>query len=94
MAALPSSFMKSSLEIEKIKAQADLSSIKSVQLELVRSSKLERQVIKLDKELVKLREGHDSLKARFKSMSRVLRVLLYLLHCALLISRTVYRLYL
>ncbi len=72
--ALPASFRRRSLELEKIQTQAELSSIKSIQLELVRSSKLERNIIKLDKELEKIKGGHDALGARLKSVVRIVRV--------------------
>jgi hypothetical protein len=65
---------KNSLEVEKLKIQAELGTIKSVQLELVRASKLERGIIKIDKEIVKLKEGQEGSSKFMRSVLRGLRV--------------------
>lgn len=71
---MPVAMKKSSLEVEKLKIQAELGTIKSVQLELVRASKLERGIIKIDKEISKLKEGQDGTDKRSRNVLRVLRV--------------------
>lgn len=65
---------KYSLEVEKLKIQAELGTIKSVQLELVRASKLERGIIKIDKEIAKMKEGQEGSSKTVRSILRGLRV--------------------
>jgi hypothetical protein len=62
------------LEDEKLKIQLELSTIKSIQLELVRHSKLERKLIKLDKELETLKASQGPKEKKIKSMANILRV--------------------
>ncbi len=71
---MPTSMKKSSLEVEKLKIQAELGTIKSVQLELVRASKLERGIIKIDKEIAKLKEGQDGTDKRIRTILRGIRI--------------------
>jgi hypothetical protein len=62
------------LEDQKAAAQIELASIKSVQLELVRHSKLERQVIKLDKEIETLKASQAPKGQKIRSTLRTVRV--------------------
>mmetsp|Transcript_7875 Transcript_7875/g.5909 ORF Transcript_7875/g.5909 Transcript_7875/m.5909 type:complete len:174 (+) Transcript_7875:53-574(+) len=71
--SLPSTMKKQSLEVEKLKLQAELSTIKSIQLELVRASKLERGIIKIDKDIQKLKEGQDGSGKTVRGILRGLR---------------------
>lgn len=67
------------LEDEKLKIQLELSTIKSIQLELVRHSKLERKLIKLDKELETLKASQGPKEKKIKSMANILRAIVYLI---------------
>lgn len=71
---MPTSQKRSSLEVEKIKIQAELGTIKSIQLELVRASKLERGIIKIDKEIEKLKIGQEGTDKNIRNILRVLRL--------------------
>lgn len=70
---MPTAMKKSALEVEKIKIQAELGTIKSIQLELVRASKLERGIIKIDKEIEKLKSGQEGSDKRLRSILRGVR---------------------
>jgi hypothetical protein len=65
-------------ENEKIQVQFELSQIKSVQLELVKNSKLERNLIKIDKEIEKLKANQIPKEKNAKYYFRIGRVLVYL----------------
>lgn len=82
------------LEKEKSEIQAELATIKSVQLELVRNSKLERKVIKIEKEIDGLKSAQKPKEQNFKYYTRIARVIyfLYIFYSLLLIS-IVFRLY-
>lgn len=62
------------LETEKLLVLKELRGIKSVQLELVRNSKLERKVIKIDKEIEAIKAEQEPKIAKTKKMLRFLRV--------------------
>lgn len=80
LAAPPSKIRQ--LEKDKLELQLELASIKSVQLELVRHSKLERKVIKIDKELETLKGSQQPKADSSRKILRVVRVsLLFPLLC-------------
>lgn len=62
------------LEKEKILVQIELRAIKSVQLELVKNSKLERKVIKIDKEIETLNAQQEPKVEKTRKVLRILRV--------------------
>ena len=62
------------LEKDKIIAMIELRSIKSVQLELVRNAKLERRIIKIDKEIEQLTKQQTPKVEKTRKMLRYLRV--------------------
>lgn len=62
------------LEKDKIAAMIEVRSIKSVQLELVRQSKLERRIIKIDKEIEQLTKQQAPKVEKTRKMLRYLRV--------------------
>lgn len=62
------------LEQEKYEAMQELKSIKSIQLELVRNSKLERKVIKCDKEIESLQSEQQKSAEKVKYYSWYVRV--------------------
>ena len=61
-------------EKEKVKTQLELAQIKSIQLELVRHSKLERNLIKIDKEIEKLKASQVPKEKKMKSYFQIGRV--------------------
>eukprot|EP01040_Poterioochromonas_malhamensis_P001193 gene1193-1266_t len=65
------------LEKEKLQIQYELSTIKSIQLELVRHSKLERNLIKIDKEIEKLKASQIPKEKKMKSYFQIGRLLVY-----------------
>lgn len=65
------------LEKEKVVTQIELRSIKSVQLELVRHSKLERKVIKIDKEIEGIKALQEPKIASTRKILRIARVSLF-----------------
>ena len=77
MGAPPSKLYE--LENQKAAVQIELSSIKSVQLELVRNSKLERQVIKLSKEIETLKASQEPKGQKARYYLRIARVIFHLL---------------
>lgn len=62
------------MDKEKLQVQSELAAIKSVQLELVKASKLERNIIKIDKEISKLKDGQEGVDKRLKPILRGLRL--------------------
>lgn len=74
LVSLPSTFKRRSLDKEKLQVQSELAAIKSVQLELVKASKLERNIIKIDKEISKLKDGQEGVDKRLKPILRGLRL--------------------
>eukprot|EP01038_Epipyxis_sp_PR26KG_P012522 gene12522-16795_t len=60
---------------EKLAAQVELRTIKSIQVELVRHSKLTRKVIKCDKELETIQATYAPKAQKVRSIFRTLRVL-------------------
>lgn len=67
------------LEKEKLEIQFELAQIKSIQLELVRHSKLERKMIKIDKEIEGLKANQIPKEKKFKSSVNIARGVIYLL---------------
>eukprot|EP01031_Cornospumella_fuschlensis_P029705 gene29706-35861_t len=65
------------LEKDKIIAMIELRSIKSVQLELVRNAKLERRIIKIDKEIEQLTKQQTPKVEKTRKMLRYLRMVVY-----------------
>ena len=59
---------------EKLAAQVELRTIKSIQVELVRHSKLTRKVIKCDKELETIQATYAPKAQKVRSIFRTLRV--------------------
>lgn len=64
------------LEKERLEVSAELASIKSIQLELVRNSKLERKIIQIDKELDTLKADATPKGALTKKIFRALRLVM------------------
>ncbi len=62
------------LEQQKVEAKFNLASIKSVQVELVRHSKLQREIIKIEKELETLQANQQPLADKLKKIMHIARV--------------------
>lgn len=62
------------LEVEKYEVQAELSTIKSVQLEFVRHSLLTRKVIKAEKQLELIQSQYLPKVQRVRRYLRIIRV--------------------
>jgi len=69
------------LQRQREDANAELASIKSVQLELVRHSKLTRKIIKMDKQIEDLQAGNAPKFQRARRVGRISKVLAELLLC-------------
>jgi hypothetical protein len=65
------------LTSEKLTTQIELSTIKSVQLELVKHSKLTRKLIKIDKELETVQAQYIPKAKKVKKLLRIFRVIYY-----------------
>lgn len=55
-------------------AKRELATVKSIQLELVRHSRLSRRVIKIEKEMEQIQQSHAPLSAQVKQILRIARV--------------------
>lgn len=62
------------LEAEKLTTLIEQRKIKSVQLELVKHSKLERKIIKIDKEIEKINSENGPKVTKTRKILRYLRV--------------------
>ena len=62
---------------ERLALQAELATIKSVQLEFVRHSLLSRKVIKLEKQIDEISERQGPLRTRVQRTLQLLRLCLY-----------------
>lgn len=62
------------LEQQRMEAKIKIASIKSVQVELVRHSKLQREVIKIDKELETLQANQQPKFDKLKKIMHIARV--------------------
>lgn len=67
------------LEVNILETQTELRKIKSVQLEFVKNSKLERQLIKYEKELELIQITYAPKALRVKKIARITRVRLGIL---------------
>ena len=65
------------LEKEKMEVLVELASIKSVQVELVRSSKLERRKISLEKQIEKLEAALPPMVHKVRKIVRIIRAIVY-----------------
>ena len=63
---------------EKLALQAELATIKSVQLEFVRHSLLSRRVIKLEKQIDEIVEKQGPLRIRVQRALQILRLCVYI----------------
>lgn len=66
------------LELEKYEAQAELSTIKSVQLEFVRHSLLTRKVIKAEKQLELIQSQYLPKVQKVRRYLRIIRVISFI----------------
>eukprot|EP01039_Chlorochromonas_danica_P000699 gene699-757_t len=69
------------LEAEKLLLLIEQRKIKSVQLELVKHSKLERKIIKIDKEIEKINSENGPKVTKTRKILRYLRAVFYLIAC-------------